>query len=88
MKFYKNKKTKYHPSLELSSNDKTWRNMAVTHHPIKKRRYIELHDSINPNDKGKSYVDKHIRNDPIQTRGQLLKKYRLTERDLKLIEEF
>ena len=33
-------------------------------------------------------IYKNSRNDPIRTRGDLLKKYRLTEDDLKQIEDF
>ena len=88
MKIYKNRRAKYHPSIEVSSNSKTWKNMVVTHNPIKKKRYIELKHNINPKDDRKCYVNKNVRNDPIRTRGDLLKKYRLTEEDLKQIEEF
>ena len=88
-KIYKNKATKYHPSIEITSNAKIWKNMPVTHKPTKKKRYIELKDNINPNDKQrKSYVQKNVREDPIRTRGQLLKKYHLSNEDLHQIEEF
>ena len=88
MKIYKNKATKYHPSIEVNSNEKIWHNMSVTHRPIKKKRYIKLKHNINPNDQQESYVEKYVRKDPIRTRGELLKKYRLSEEDLKQIEEF
>ena len=88
MKFYKNKATKYHPSLEVSNDEKTWKNMFLTHHPTKTGRYIKLKNNPNPKDHSDSYIEKHLRNDPIRTRGQLLKKYRLTEEDLQQIEDF
>ena len=36
----------------------------------------------------KAYIRKYIRDDSIKTRGQLLKKYHLSEEDLAVIEEF
>ena len=41
MKIYKNKATKYHPSIEVSSNEKTWDNLELTQSPTKNNRYIE-----------------------------------------------
>ena len=86
-KFYKNKRTKYHPSIEIESNDKRWKNMEMTSSPTNSGRYIELKQNPNGSDK-KAYVRKYLRNDPIKTRGQLLKKYHLSEEDLGEIEKF
>ena len=88
MKFYKNKATKYHPSIEIDYDSKSWKNLELTQSPTKKKKYIELIDNPNPNSKKKSFVRKYIRNDPIRTRGELLKKYRLSEEDLQQIEKF
>ena len=86
-KFYKNKRTKFHPSLEISSNQTRWRNLEMTSSPTKSGRYISL--KKNPNGKNKqAYLRKYLRNDPIKTRGQLLKKYNLSEEDLTEIETF
>ena len=41
-KFYKNKRTKFHPSIEIYSNAIIWRNLEVTSSPTKSGRYIEL----------------------------------------------
>ena len=87
-KFYKNKRTKNHPSLEISSDNSTWKNMEVTSSPTKKNRYIELKNNPNPKRKDKAYVRKYIRNDPIRTRGQLLEKFNLSEEDLQEIESY
>ena len=87
-KFYRNRKTRNHPSIEVESNEKNWKNLEVTSSPTKKNRYIELKNNPNPGRCDKAYVRKYLRNDPIRTRGQLLKKYNLTEDDLKQIEEF
>ena len=88
MKFYKNKATKYHPSIEIESNKKEWKNLEMTQSPTKKNRYIMLEKNPNPSSDKKAYVRKYIRNDPIRTRGELLAKYKLTEEDLKQIEDF
>ena len=86
-KFYKNKRTRYHPSIEVDSNENTWKNLEVTSNPTSSDRYIEL--KINPSgSEKKAFVRKYIRNDSIKTRGQLLKKYHLSEEDLLEIENF
>ena len=87
-KFYKNKKTRNHPSLEINANEKVWENMEVTSSPTKKNRYIELKKNPNPNRIDKAYVRKYIRKDPIRTRGQLLSRFNLSEEDLEQIEQY
>ena len=88
MKIYKNKATRYHPSIEICNDSKTWKNLELTQSPTKKKKYIELKHNPNPNSTKKSYVRKYIRDDPIRTRGELLKRYHLSEEDLQQIEEF
>ena len=87
-KFYRNKKTRNHPSIEINSNNEVWENMEVTSSPTKKNRYIELKKNPNPKRNDKAYVRKYLRKDPIRTRGQLLVKFNLSEEDLKEIEEY
>ena len=87
-KFYRNKKTRNHPSIELSSNEKTWRNMELTSHPTKKGRYIELKNNPGSDKTKKSFIRKYVRHDPIRTHGELLEFFNLSEEDLKQIEEF
>ena len=87
-RFYRNRKTKNHPSIEVDSNGVIWKNMEVTSSPTKKNRYIELKKNPNPNRTDKAFVRKYLRKDPIKTRGQLLKKFNLSEEDLIEIENF
>ena len=86
-KFYKNKRTRFHPSIEVDSNEKTWKNLEVTSSPASNGRYIELKNNPSGSEK-KAFVRKYLRNDSIKTRGQLLKKYHLSEEDLIEIEKF
>ena len=86
--FYKNKKTRYHPSLELSNDGKIWENLELTSSPTKNGKYIKLKNNPNPNSTKTSYIRKYVRKDPIRTRGELLKKYKLSNSDLKEIEKF
>ena len=86
-KFYKNKRTKYHPSIEVDSNAKRWKNLEMTSSPTNSGRYITLKHNPSGSDK-KAYIRKYVRDDSIKTRGQLLKKYHLSEEDLFQIEEF
>ena len=87
-KFYVNRRTRNHPSLELSSNKKKWKNLELTSSPIKTGRYIELKTNPDPKQTKKAFIRKYVRNDPIKTRGDLLKKYNLSEEDLKEIERY
>lgn len=87
-KIYKNKKTLNHPSINLESDEKIWKNMEITSSPSKKNRYIQLKTNPDPKRKDKAYVRKYVRKDPIKTRGQLLKKYNLSEEDLLEIEKY
>ena len=87
-KFYKNRRTKNHPSIEVDSNGIIWINLEVTSSPTKKNRYIELKVNPNPNRKDKAFVRKYLRKDPIKTRGQLLAKFNLSEEDLTEIENY
>ena len=87
-RFFRNRKTLNHPSIEINSNNEIWENMEVTSSPTKKNRCIELKKNPNPKRKDKAYVRKYIRKDPIRTRGQLLEKFNLSEEDLKEIEEY
>ena len=87
-KIYKNKATKYHPSIEINSDQKTWQNMEVTQSPTKRNRYIELKHNIDPLSSKKAYVRKYLRKDPIRTKGELMKRFSLTEEDLLEIEKF
>ena len=86
-RFYKNKRTKYHPSLEIESNKEKWKNMELTSSPTHSGRYIKLRHNPSGNKKD-AFIRKYVRNDSIKTRGQLLAKYHLSEEDLKEIEEF
>ena len=82
-KFYKNRKTRNHPSIEIDSNGIIWINLEVTSSPTKKNRYIELRFNPNPKRKDKAYVRKHLRKDPIK-----LEKFNLSEDDLIEIENY
>ncbi len=88
MKIYRNRATKFHPSIEIDSNERTWKNLEVTQSPTNKNRYIKLKQNIDPESSKKSYVRKYLRNDPIRTRGQLLSRFHLSEEDLQQIEEY
>ena len=87
-RFYKNRKTRYHPSLQIGSNEIEWENMEMTSSPTKKNRYIKLKENPGPDKSKQSFIRKYVRRDPIKTRGQLLEKYKLSEEDLEEIEKF
>lgn len=87
-KFFKNKITRNHPSIEISSNERTWENLEMTSSPTKKNRYIKLVENPGPNKNKNAYIRRYVRNDPIRTRGDLLERYNLSEYDLKRIEAF
>lgn len=87
-RFYKNRRQKFHPSYELSSDDQKWHNMTLTHNPNKKESYIELDKNPNPNDSRKAFLRKYVSHDPIKTRGEEVKSYHLSEADQIKIDRY
>ena len=87
-KFYKNRITRNHPSIEIDSNNYIWINMEVTSSSTKKNRYIELKINPNPKRNDKAYVRKYLRKDILKTRGQLLNNYKLSKEDVIEIEYY
>ena len=81
-KIYKNKKTKYHPSIQIDVlEDGTWENIEITDSPTKTGEYGAFDVNPNPNSTKQSYFRKYLRKDKIRHRGQELKKYRLVVSD-------
>ncbi len=62
--------------------------MELTSSPTSLGRYIHLKTNPNPQKQKDAYIRKYVRNDPIKTRGDLLKKYNLSEDDLAEIEKY
>ncbi|MCR5332483.1 MAG: hypothetical protein K6E11_00425 [Bacilli bacterium] len=81
-RFFKNKRTNYHPSIQIDVlEDGTWENIEITHSPTKKGKYEELDANPNPDSNEKSYFRKYLRKDKLRHRGKELKKYRLVVSD-------
>ncbi len=86
-KFYRNRRNN-HPSYEISSNEKKWQNITLTHNPVPNETYIPLDKNPDPKDKRKAYLRKYVANDPIRTRGKILDDYRLSDSDKKKVNQF
>ena len=81
-KIFKNKRTKYHPSIEICVlEDGTWENIEITDSPTATGCYEEFDVNPNPNSSKKSYFRKYLRKDRIRHRGAELKKYHLVVSD-------
>ena len=88
-KIYKNKRTKYHPSIEISVlEDGTWENIEITSSPTKTGNYETFDVNPNPNSNKPSFFRKYLRKDKIRHRGEELKKYRLVVSDEIKIDVF
>ena len=89
-KFYKNKKTKYHPSIHISiQTNKIWENIEITSSPTKEGRYIKLIKNPNPNTPYKeAWFRKYIRKDPLWAMGEELRNYSLCKEDEEQIDLF
>ena len=88
-KIYKNKRTKYHPSIEIAVlEDGTWENVEITSSPTTTGKYEEFEVNPNPKSTSKSYFRKYLRKDKIRHRGEELKKYRLVVSDEVKIDVF
>ena len=88
-KIYKNKRTKYHPSIEISVlEDGTWENIEITSSPTETGNYEVFDVNPNPNSNKKSYFRRYLRKDKLRHRGEELKKYRLVISDEIKIDVF
>ena len=88
-KIYKNKRTKYHPSIEISVlEDGTWENIEITSSPTETGNYEVFNVNPNPSSNKKSYFRKYLRKDKLRHRGEELKKYRLVISDEIKIDVF
>ena len=79
-KMFKNKRTKYRPSIEITVlEDGTWENIEITDSPTATGNYEDF--DVNPNSDKQSYFRKYLRKDKLRPRGEELKKYRLVVSD-------
>ena len=75
-KLFKNRRAKYHPSIEIAIlDDGTWENIEITDSLKEKGSYEKLNVNPNPNSNKQSYFRKCLRRDKISHRGEELKKY-------------
>ena len=82
-KIFKNKRTKYHPSIFISVTvGKSWENIEITSSPTKTGRYVKLIKNPNPNTPNKdAWFRKYIRCDPLWAIGEEYTNYELCEED-------
>lgn len=73
--------------MEISNDGKYWKNLEFTSSPTKNGKYIPLDDNPSGNSK-KGFLRKYLRNDPVRTRGDLLPKYKLSDRDKKKVNNY
>lgn len=89
-KIYKNKRTKFHPSIDIRITfDKKWENIEITSHPSKNGKYIKL--TVNPNKNWKNkdaWFRKYVRKDPISAKGDEFKNYELSPEDENKVDNF
>lgn len=80
--FYENKRTKYHPAIEIAVlEDGTWENIKITDSHTKNGKYEQFDVNPKPNSSKKSYFRKYLRKDKLRHRGKELKRYRLIVSD-------
>ena len=89
-KIYKNKRTKYHPSIHVCINvDGKWENIEITSSPRNESEYEKFDVNPNPNwSKRESWFRKYIRKDPINVRGKEYKNYRIIKSHEDKIDNF
>ena len=89
-KIYKNKRTKYHPSIHVCINvDGKWENIEITSSPRNESEYEKFDANPNPNwRKRESWFRKYVRKDPISVRGKEYKNYRIIKSDEDKIDIF
>ena len=88
-KIYKNKRTLFHPSIEISVlEDGAWENIEITSSPTETGNYEVLDVNPNPKSTKVSYFRKYLRKDKLRHRGEELKKYQLSVSDEVKIDIF
>lgn len=85
-KIYKNRRTRYHPSIQISEDEKYWDNFYITHKP-NRNDYIKLPEKINPNDFNDSYISKKLHHDFKKVRGKEIKGYKISDSNEKFIDD-
>lgn len=84
-KFYKNKRTQYHPSIEVKRySDGSWDAIDLTESPA---GYGYFKTNPNPNDNKISFYKKRINHYEKGQKGEELTKFRLTAEDEKIIDD-
>ena len=56
-KIYKNRRTRYHPSIQISEDDKYRENFHITHHP-NRNTFVKLPEKLNSKDIDDNYISK------------------------------
>ena len=89
-RIFKNKRTKYHPSIFISITvGEKWKNIEITSSPTKTGKYEKLSKNPNPNTPDKdAWFRKYIRNDPLWAIGEEFTKYSLSDEDEVKIDAF
>ena len=89
-KIFKNKRTKYHPSIFVSITvGRIWQNIEITSSPTKTGKYEKLSKNPNPNTPNKdAWFRKYIRNDPLWALGEEYTNYELCVEDKTKIDLF
>ena len=87
-KIYKNKRTNYHPAIQIAEDykNKTRTNFHLTHSP-NRNTFVPLPSKLNKKDEKVRYISKKYYIDPLRYRGNEVKKYEIDRENLKLLEE-
>ena len=89
-KIFKNKRTRYHPSIFISITvGNIWKNIEITSSPTKTGKYEKLTKNPNPNTPNKdAWFRKYIRSDPLWAIGEEYTNYELSSEDEAKIDAF
>ena len=87
-KIYKNRRIKYHPSIQIDEDlkNKTWTNFHLTHSP-NRNTFVKLPSKLNKNDTKDNYISKKYYVEPLIYRGKEVRKYVLDEVNLKFLDD-
>ncbi|MCR5332406.1 MAG: hypothetical protein K6E11_00035 [Bacilli bacterium] len=89
-RIYKNKRTRFHPSIHVKINlDNKWENIEITSSPTKTGKYIKFEINPNKNTPEKNvWFRKYIRKDPLSARGEEYTNYEIGDADSRNIDKF
>ena len=85
-KIYKNRRTRYHPSIQISEDDKYRENFHITHH-LNRNTFVKLPEKLNSKDIDDNYISKKLYKEKLHYRGSEMSGYKISSSNERFIDD-